>query len=87
MQLPGYDSKFDKIGGVVIEQILDREGIKLSDFKVSSYPEISCRGTQRDAIIYPSDFKINSIKKDKYKISFSLPKGSYATIVLRELIL
>ncbi|MBN1923231.1 MAG: tRNA pseudouridine(13) synthase TruD [Nanoarchaeota archaeon] len=85
LELPGYDSKLDKLGGAVVEEILEKEKVKLSDFRVSSYPEISCRGTKRKTIIYPKDFRVNTVKPKNYSVSFTLPKGSYATIVMREL--
>jgi len=86
LELPGYDSDMNKIGGAIIEEILEKEGVKLSDFKVTSYPEISCRGTKRNTLIFPEEFITEKIAKNNYTISFKLPKSSYATIVLRELI-
>jgi tRNA pseudouridine13 synthase len=86
MELPGYDSTLKKMGGSVVEQVLKSEGFSLSDFRVSSYPEISCRGGLRKTMMYPKEFKVLEVSKDSYKISFTLPKAGYATIVLREMI-
>ncbi|VVB75268.1 putative tRNA pseudouridine synthase D [Candidatus Tiddalikarchaeum anstoanum] len=86
IELPGYDSTLKKLGGSIIEEVLKDEGLKLSDFRVSSYPEISCRGTTRRTLVFPDNFKIVNISGDSYTVSFSLPKASYATIIMRELI-
>ena len=86
LELPGYNSDLKKLGGSIVEEVLEEENIKLSDFHVSSYPEISCKGTTRRTIIFPDNFKITRLTNKSYTVLFSLPKGSYATIVLRELI-
>lgn len=86
IELPGYASTLKKLGGSVVEEILNNENMKLSDFRVSSYPEISCRGGIRRVLLFPKRFGINSIKKNQYTISFQLPKASYATMVLKELV-
>jgi len=84
--LPGYESDLKSMGAAVYENILEKENITLSDFKVRSYPEISSRGAMRKTLIFPKNFKIIDVKKDYYTVSFCLEKSSYATIVLRELV-
>ncbi|MFA5333412.1 MAG: tRNA pseudouridine(13) synthase TruD [Candidatus Nanoarchaeia archaeon] len=84
--LPGYESDLKSMGAAVYENILEKENITLSDFKVRSYPEISSRGTMRKTLIFPKNFKVIEVKKDYYTVSFCLEKSSYATIVLRELV-
>ena len=83
--LPGYESDL-KNGLCNHERILNDENISLTDFKVSSYPEISCKGGLRKALTYPKNFKIIEIKKDYYTISFELEKSAYATMILKELV-
>ncbi len=84
--LPGHESDLKKMGSAIYEKILAKENISLTDFKVSSYPEISCKGSLRKALIYPKNFKIVEIKKDYYTISFELEKSAYATMILKELV-
>jgi tRNA pseudouridine13 synthase len=84
--LPGYESDLKKMGSAIYEKLLANENISLADFKVSSYPEISCKGGLRKALIYPKNFKIIEIKKDYYTISFELEKSAYATMILKELV-
>ncbi|MCD6434403.1 MAG: tRNA pseudouridine(13) synthase TruD [Candidatus Diapherotrites archaeon] len=91
--LYGYECKLAKgIPGKIEKQVLKDEGLKLSDFRVKSFPEISSKGARRKIIFFPKRMKLIEIKKDEFfddaykaKISFYLPKGCYATVLLREI--
>jgi len=91
--LPGFDSELaEGKPGEIERKMLERDGIKLEDFKVKSFPELSCRGLRRRILVFPMDLKLLSIEEDdlnngklKQKIGFSLEKGTYATTILREL--
>jgi len=71
--------------GKIINNILKKEKIFLRDFIIREMPELSSEGTERDLFIEIKDFKIREMEKDKAVVSFSLPKGSYATVVIKEL--
>lgn len=91
-----YNSKLPSFEKGVYDRILGRENILLKDFDIyKEAGEHFITGT-RKIIIKPIDFKISepSIdeindkgKKNKFKInlSFSLSKGSYATIITKRL--
>lgn len=90
MPIPGPNIKLKGINEEIYSKIFYNEGINLKDFSLS---EIPLRGTFRSAIFYPINFKLMEVSEDeKFKgkikvvIRFSLPKGTYATILLRELI-
>lgn len=79
----------------IIEQynilnLIKQENIKLDDLNFQIGSDIEIKGEFRASIIYPElfSYKILKEKKDKQKtiikFSFSLQKGSYATIFLRE---
>jgi tRNA pseudouridine13 synthase len=74
------------------KQILEEEGISQEGFKISTMPEITMRGELRTAITPLNNFSIDEISEDsenpskhKAEVSFTLYRGSYATILLREL--
>jgi tRNA pseudouridine13 synthase len=77
--------------GQIEAQILQKEGVKSTSFKVRELPRISSRGELR-AIVSPiEDFRIVKISRDsrlprmhQVKMSFTLRRGSYATLLLRE---
>ena len=72
--------------------ILKKEGITTKDFIIRSIPEISSEGSERPRVMEIKNFKsleftddeLNSGKK-KQIVSFKIPKGSYATIVIKNL--
>ena len=79
--------------GEIEKQILQEEKISLEKFRICDMPEISVRGGLRTALVPLNNFVLNEITKDsanpsknKAELSFSLGRGSYATVVLRELI-
>jgi tRNA pseudouridine13 synthase len=75
----------------LIKKILREEGLQISDFKLNSLKDMKCSGGFRKVRLDVKDFswkiekdEINP-KKLKVITNFSLPSGSYATVVLREL--
>ena len=78
--------------GEIEKQILEEEGIFQESFKIEAIPELSLRGGLRTALVPLNDFSLKGISKDtvnpsknKAEVSFTLYRGSYATVVLREL--
>jgi tRNA pseudouridine13 synthase len=89
VQLVGYAfragiGRFDKI----TQNILDEEGISQKLFYNNQMSELSMEGGFRTPHLLVNDLKILTYSRDKSFISlqFALQKGSYATILLRELI-
>ncbi len=91
--LYGFESvlakgKAGKIEGLVLEE----EGISLENFRVRQMPEVSSKGSRKQIVLKPEEPKIIATGADELNkgkslaaIAFSLPKGNYATIILREL--
>jgi tRNA pseudouridine13 synthase len=78
--------------GETEQRILEEEAVCPENFKIKTMPEISSRGELRAALTPLNNFSIDKIQPDslnpsKYKasVSFTLFRGSYATIVMREL--
>lgn len=82
------DSKIRKI----IENIMKKENISYSDFVIKQIPELSLEGSLRRVFVEVKGLEINEgndeLNKGRKKllIKFSLPKGSYATIVVKRII-
>ena len=62
------------------------------DFKVNEMPELSSKGVRKAIVLHPTKLKLEEIGEDEFfegkkfaRISFELPKGCYATTVLREI--
>jgi len=79
------------IQGETEKQILHEEEISPEDFKIEAMSEISSRGELRTVTTPLNNFLLEETLKDfahpskrEVKMSFMLHRGSYATIVLRE---
>ncbi|MFZ3147916.1 MAG: tRNA pseudouridine(13) synthase TruD [Methanothrix sp.] len=62
--------------------ILNEEGILPENFKVLENPDLGSRGTRRAALCHVKP-QIK-VEENLAELQFLLPKGSYATVVLRE---
>ena len=79
------------VQGEIESRILEEEGVSPRDFKVSAMWEIGSRGGLRAITAPLLGFTLNDVSEDTadlqnrtIKLDFTLYKGSYATIVLRE---
>jgi tRNA pseudouridine13 synthase len=80
------------VQGEIEKQVLEEEGASSENFKIKGMPEISLKGELRTAVTPLENFSLNEISKDsvnlsehKAEVGFMLHRGSYATIVLREI--
>jgi len=80
------------VQGEIEKQVLDEESISSENFKIKAMPEISARGELRTAITPLNNFLLDEVSEgpenpSRYeaKVSFMLYRGSYATIILREI--
>ncbi len=75
----------------IIRKIMMQEDITQRDFIIKQMPELSEEGSERDMYLTPENFTAvpdkDELNKGKYKVilEFSLPKGSYATVVIEHL--
>ncbi len=76
----------------IAEDIMRKENITYKDFVIRQIPELTSEGNYREMFVKIKNLKINSLEKDelnkgkkKIKVSFYLPKGAYATNVIKSL--
>lgn len=92
LPLVGYSSKLpDGDMGEIVSRILDEEGVSPKDFRIEKMRELSSSGAFRPITLQVDDMRFSkpgednvNPKKAEVEFDFSLPKGCYATIVLRE---
>jgi len=90
--LVGFGTELEGERGEIIEKVLEKENVSLEDFIIRQIPQLSLEGGSRNVFVEVNDFNVlekgedelNKGKK-KIKICFSLPKGSYATMFLKNL--
>lgn len=80
----------------IIDRMLIKEGLRLTDLRIENETGNFFKTRARDVLLIPEEFTIGKPERDelnskgnleryKIKVSFSLPKGSYATIVTKRL--
>jgi tRNA pseudouridine13 synthase len=90
--LIGYDFMhidFQGPMGEIVSSVLEKERVTPAQFRIAQLPILSSRGTFRLALINPEELEYSVVKQEPpiyVKLSFSLPKSSYASVVLREFI-
>lgn len=79
--LVAFDTEFsDPLVEELYEKVMEEEEIKLRDFVLRSFPEAMPISTSRPVFVSVKEFKI-----DGNWIEFTLPKGSYATVLIEQL--
>jgi tRNA pseudouridine13 synthase len=82
LRLAGYSFQSGKGRfEVITKKIMDEENVAPRDFYIKEMQELSDQGGFRQALLCCRDFAY----KGSLDISFKLPKGSYATTLLREI--
>ena len=86
IRLPGYayqpgKNRFD----LIVKEILYNENITSKDFFIKEMQELSESGGFRQAVFLSKDFKYITYENST-SIDFAVPKGTYATTLLREII-
>jgi tRNA pseudouridine13 synthase len=88
LPLIGYDTKPIED----ISKIIKKDDISTENFLMKSMPELKTSGSERECFVKPEDLEILEILKDEFnqgkiavKIAFKLKSGSYATVILEEI--
>ncbi|MFA6461004.1 MAG: tRNA pseudouridine(13) synthase TruD [Candidatus Woesearchaeota archaeon] len=88
----GDDLIKDEESKSIIEGILRKEKITYSDFIIKQIPELTLEGEERAGFVEVKDLKIGKLEQDelnsgkqKVTLTFTLGKGSYATMCVRNL--
>jgi len=88
--LPGYQTNQHEVEEVIwlrLLEILEQEDFDLISFN-HPHSSLNSKGSMRRAIMFPRHFQycLPKDEENSIKMEFSLPKGSYATTVTREII-
>jgi len=82
--LVGYETPTPEgPAGAILEGLLREEGVERTMFRLPATPEIASRGAWRPAVLPVPPIGL-SVEGDGVRFRFSLPKGAYATVLLRE---
>jgi tRNA pseudouridine13 synthase len=67
----------------VMQKILDQEAITPASFRLPSSPDLASRGAWRPVVVSTPPISIRA-EEHGVRFRFALPKGCYATVLLRE---
>jgi tRNA pseudouridine13 synthase len=70
--------------GALLNRLLAVEGIERGMFRLPATPEIASRGAARPVLVPVPPLALTAEGDDRIRFQFALPKGSYATVFLRE---
>jgi tRNA pseudouridine13 synthase len=88
--LPGYKTEFASgIPGEIEQEVIQELKVPLKGFHVDEIPEMSSKGIRREILLQVEpkvEVAVDELNaaKSKVVLEFMLPKGSYATTLLRE---
>ncbi|MCD6319193.1 MAG: tRNA pseudouridine(13) synthase TruD [Candidatus Desulfofervidaceae bacterium] len=90
---PGYQAKMpDELTQRIYEKILTDNNLKPSAFNFRKFRRHYIKSFPRHGIVFPENFKMGELEPDelysdhfKLSLSFALPTGSYATILVKNL--
>jgi tRNA pseudouridine13 synthase len=93
LPVPGYDSLLpDPEIRAITEGVLQLEGLALADLKVRQLSRLQVHGVERGMIVVPEDLQVSDLGADelypgrrRLTLDFSLPRGSYATLIVKRL--
>ncbi len=85
LPLPGYNIRYPEHDiGDLYKELLKKDSVT---FEKAAPVESSAKGSYRRLVVQPMELKSEMISSDAVKFSFQLPKGCYATMFLREVML
>ncbi len=80
----------DPLIAEIVENLLKKEEVTRNNFIIKQIPEITVEGELRNAFVEVNEIVVDEIENDelnfgmkKVRLMFTLPKGSYATMVIR----
>lgn len=86
VEILGFGTEFkDENIKNIYEKMMGKEKINQRDFIVRRMPDLSSEGDARKVFVEPENLRIEKIDRKTYRLSFFLPKGCYATELIRQM--
>jgi len=94
-QLPGsgLDDVADEVQRRILAEVLARDRLEPHSFRIDGVPGFALKGEPRPVAVRPAELRVRPAEPDPLnpgrklvKLRFALPRGSYATLVVRRLI-
>jgi len=93
LPVPAHDSEIrEPVISEITRRVLEREGVELKDLKARQISRLRIKSTERRMIVLPEGFIPPLVGEDelypqrkKLILEFFLPRGSYATLLIRRI--
>jgi len=93
LPIVAFDTEFfDAQAEKAYETLLKKDGITLRDFAIKQFPNLVTSSPKRQSFMVAEGFRTTDYSEDEFNkgkmkqaMEFSLPKGSYATLVIKAL--
>jgi tRNA pseudouridine13 synthase len=86
MPHPGHSIRLPRNErGKAILRILEEDGLRPSSFRLKELAEAGSRGGYRPVLLRPLHLSARAVGEREVRVEMALPRGSFATVVLREL--
>jgi tRNA pseudouridine13 synthase len=93
LPVPAYDSVIeDPLAAEATAEVLASEAISLAEMRVRQLPRMDVRGITRGALLAPEDLRVVEQAADelypgrsRITLAFFLPRGGYATLLIKRL--
>ncbi|MBX3473546.1 MAG: tRNA pseudouridine(13) synthase TruD [Planctomycetes bacterium] len=94
--LPGGSTRLEDFpeAGPHLQAVLTEEGITLEQLRLPGLDRTRFKAASRRALMFPADLAVGAVQPDdlnegssKVETTFTLPRGSFATIVARRLVI
>jgi len=97
MRLPGdgLEDVTDPLHRELFEQELAREGLRPDEFRIENVPGFQLKGEDRPLVVVPNHLRVRPAEPDPLadprsraklvRVRFELPRGAYATLVVKRL--
>jgi len=90
LPLPSHTARYDRRAEPMVEALLKEDGFVLNDLKARILKQAYVTKNSRPLLVFPRRVVVGDIVDDerysgrhKIQVAFDLPRGSYATLVLR----
>jgi len=93
LPVPAYDTVIeDTMTQKIVQMVLDREGLSLNQLRVRKIDRVQVHAKERKMMVLPENVNASSAEDDdlyprrkKLRIDFYLPRGSYATLLIKRI--
>lgn len=86
LPVPGYRINLPRNEkATILNEVLEEEGVSLSDFSCRALPEVSMLGDYRSTTVSYWAMDVVDASDGNVSLRLSLTRGSYATVILREI--